>query len=54
MEGPEWQNLDMDRGTPLGFTAFITFLFFSGRSPEWAGYLETIRKEAILFVLVIF
>ena len=54
LEGPKWQNLDMDRGTPLGFTAFITFFFSSGRSSEWAGYLETIKKEAILFVLVIY
>lgn len=30
------------------------FFFSSGRSSEWAGYLETIRKEAILFVLVIY
>ena len=41
-------------GTPLGFTAVVTVFSPSGRSFEWAGYLETIRKEAILFVLVIY
>lgn len=32
------------------------FFFFikSGRSPEWVGYLETLRKPALLFVLVIY
>lgn len=28
LEGPGWQNLDMDRGAQLVLTAFITFFFF--------------------------
>lgn len=46
----------MNRGTHLSPIAFITFFFFikSGRSPEWVGYLETLRKPALLFVLVIY
>lgn len=55
LEGPGWQNLDMDRGAQLVLTAFITFFFFLNKKWErfrMAGYLETIRKEAILFVLV--
>jgi len=30
------------------------FGFSGGRGSEWGGYWETIRKEAILFVLVIY
>ena len=54
MEGPEWQNLDTDGGHLWGLLQSSLFFSPSGRSFEWAGYLETIRKEAVLFVLMIY
>lgn len=41
-------------GTPSGVYCSRHCFFPSGRSFEWAGYLETIRKEAILFVFMIY